>query len=77
MRLTPDQSVKHMGRSSRLAAQGIIDMKALAEHFMEVNECTLDDFESHSREVSTEFQRRSEHEEWTVDWGPFQQYVRD
>jgi hypothetical protein len=67
--------VKHMGRSMKLAAEGLFDIQELIDHFNVVNElpeehCApyCDVFRLHFNE-SKGFGRKNIPEHWTVDFG--------
>lgn len=63
--------IKHLGKTSLLAAQGKIDMNQVEAHFMRVNECDLQTFRNYAVEAGTIHKERSKHD-WTLDFGEYQ-----
>jgi len=66
-------AVKHLGRTAVL--EGIVERKAVEEHFMRVNECDLQTFVKHGEDAMTQWVERSKHE-WSIDLGVYQSLVR-
>ena len=62
--------VKHFGQSQILAAQGHLDIEKVVEHFMRVNQCDRDAFDTHVRTAFALWHRRSQRE-WTVELGEY------
>jgi len=67
--------IKHMGRSQKIYPQERIN--ELIQHFMDVNQCDMDDYHAHSLLVSREWKRRSEIKNWTVDFGQYNSLIQD
>jgi hypothetical protein len=67
--------VAHFGRAKQLAAQGHLDINAVVNHFLKVNECDQNTFLNHEKEVLRLFMRRSQHE-WQVDFGEYADLVQ-
>ena len=62
--------IKHIGLAGILAQEG-----RLIEHFMEVNDCSKDDFIAHREEAFKIWEERSLRT-WTVEFGQYE-YLRD
>ena len=66
----------HMGRSLQLALTDHLDMNAVVDHFLKVNQCTQKTFEQHRREAAALFNERSNHE-WRIDFGEYEAIVQE
>ena len=62
--------VKHIGRANILAKEGKLDYSKVISHFLTVNQCNLETFESHYKESFEIWGERSLHE-WKLDLGEF------
>ena len=67
--------VKHLGLASILAKEGKADMEGLRRHFMDVNGCSSREFAAHAEQALNVWRRRSAHEGWTINWGPYSGFV--
>lgn len=63
--------IKHLGKTTLLAAEGKIDMKQVEMHFTQVNECDLQIFRDYATEAGKIYKERSIHD-WTLDFGEYQ-----
>ncbi len=68
--------VKHIGLAGILASEGKLDLNAVVEHFMYVNDCSRVDFEQHRHVAFSVWESRSRHP-WTVDLGEYAALVED
>jgi len=50
-------------------------IEPLILHFMDVNGCSREEFNEHKSKAFKEHQERSQHKNWQVDWGTYQQFV--
>lgn len=57
--------VAHIGKSKQLAAAGRLDIKAVVEHFLTVNEVDLEVFAQHESESISKWLHQS-----TIEWKP-------
>jgi hypothetical protein len=62
--------VMHFGRSKQLAAQGVVDIFKVVEHFQTVNGVDRAAFDKHEAEATEQWLRRSTIE-WKIDFGQF------
>ena len=58
----------HFGLSEVLAAQGVLDLDAVIEHFCTVNEVSRAVFNAHRTQVIVKWWERSQYE-WQTDFG--------
>ena len=49
----------------------------LIQHFMDVNECSREEFEQHHSQALERYTKRSLNKNWRVDWGPYQYLVEE
>lgn len=68
--------VIHLGRSEILAAEGVLDWKALIRHFCQVRNCKPSQFDTVAREAFDLWSFRSQ-KRWRVDYGKFEGYVHE
>ena len=66
--------VAHFGRSKQLAAEGHLDIQAVVNHFLKVNNCGLPIFSKHEKEALTIFAQRSQID-WRVDFGTYSDLI--
>jgi hypothetical protein len=66
--------VKHLGHSAGLASEGKLDYNRVIEHFMRVNNCTLEEFETHRSQVFEQWEARNQHT-WQTVLGDYQRLV--
>ena len=53
--------IKHIAFADELAAQGKLDMKKLVQHFLDVNNCSLDRFVLHYADSLKKWEKQSEY----------------
>ena len=66
-------NIKHWGRTVALVHQGEYSsnyLEKLTQHFCEVNQCSVEDFERHKVEAGDTWLRRSKYK-YKLDWGKF------
>lgn len=63
--------VKHIGLAGILANEGKLDYEQVVAHFLEVNQCNRERFESHRAEAFQQWRGRSRHQ-WKTDLGIWQ-----
>lgn len=68
--------VAHIGRSKQLAAQGVLDIKAVVEHFLTVNGVDIDVFAQAEHEAINKWLRQSTIE-WKPDYGEYASLIPD
>jgi len=66
--------VAHFGRSEQIAAEGHLDIQAVINHFLKVNNCTPHVFSKHEGEALAIFLERSRIH-WKVDFGSFSELI--
>ena len=59
---------KHIGHAEILASKGKLDLEQVIEHFMLVNQCSREVFQSHKKAAFDEWRKRNRFE-WTTDLG--------
>ncbi len=67
-------NIKHFGLAHLHASEGRFDINLLIQHFCKVNNCTKKTFEEHSKEVITEWKKRSKIE-WRIDFGDYKEVI--
>jgi len=60
--------IKHLGFAEVLANKGELDYSTLVKHYMNVNNCTDEDFLRHKDEAFKKWNERSKYT-WTIDLG--------
>ncbi len=63
--------VKHIGLAQLQAGQGKLDFDVLTKHFMQVNNCTRQDFETERKKALEIWAERSKYD-WQLDIGEYQ-----
>ncbi len=53
--------IKHIAFADELAGQGKLDMKKLVQHFLDVNDCSLDRFVLHYSDSLKQWEKQSEY----------------
>lgn len=66
--------VKHLGFAQVLASEGKLDYRRVIEHFTKVNNCNVEDFRRHEKEVFEKWRERSRWE-WKVDLGKYKKLL--
>jgi len=66
----------HFGRSTQLAQQGQLDLDAVVQHFLRVNNCSMSAFKEHLTQATELFSKRSEIT-WDIDFGEYSYLVAD
>lgn len=66
---------KHIGLAGTLASEGKLDFEKVIEHFMQVNQCSREEYEAHSEEAWHTWGERNKHT-WTTDIGTYAHLVR-
>ncbi len=61
---------KHMGIAGRLAARGLLDIVAVADHFCRVNNISYEEFMPIRSAAFEQWRERSKHE-WEQDFGEY------
>lgn len=67
--------VKHIGLAGILSERGELDFDAVIEHFMSVNKCKRDTFNSHYEEAFKIWRKRSSHK-WKINLGKYSGIVK-
>jgi len=62
--------VKHLGLAGILASEGRLDLEVVVAHYMTINKCDREAYQTHKTIAFREWRERSEHE-WQVDLGTF------
>lgn len=62
--------VAHIGMAKQLADQGVLDIKAVIDHFLTINGVGIDVFEQAESEALSKWRRMSTIE-WTLDYGEY------
>jgi hypothetical protein len=62
--------IKHIGLAGGLAQEGKLDYERLIQHFLDVNQCTREEFELHKKQAFDQWSERSDHA-WEVNWGAY------
>lgn len=65
--------IKHIGMSQATLDNKILDQ--LGQHFITVNNCTVQEYNQHITEAFAKWRIRSLHTNWTLDWGPYQELI--
>ncbi|WP_126582600.1 HNH endonuclease [Tengunoibacter tsumagoiensis] len=60
--------IKHLGLAGILAKEGKLDYHRVVVHFLTVNDCHLEDFESHRQQAFAQWRTRNYYE-WKTDLG--------
>lgn len=70
----PCSSVKHIGRARNVAAQGLLNLQDVYDHFMNVNGI---DWPTAEKAIANalELHRKRSKQTWTADFGPYQEQV--
>ncbi len=63
--------VKHIGFAEGLAADGKLDMQLVIDHFLKVNQCSMEEYEAHAKDAWETWSIRSNEFGWTTDLGEF------
>lgn len=66
----------HIGKSKQLAAQGVLDIKAVVEHFMTVNGVSMEVFAQAEDEAISKWLRQSTIA-WKPDYGAYASLIPD
>ena len=66
--------VKHLGLASVLASRGELDYEKVIEHFMKVNNCSLETFYEQRDKAFAVWQERSKHQ-WRLDLGLYENAI--
>ena len=61
---------KHLGYAGILALDGELDYQQVVNHFLRVNDCSLDAFNAHRAQAFQTHKERSQYE-WTLDIGKY------
>ena len=61
---------KHMGKAGLLASEGKLDLQRVIEHFIQVNQCSREAYETHRSEAWHTWRERSQYQ-WTTDLGTY------
>lgn len=64
-------NVKHLGRAGIIALEGKLDYAQVIAHYMRVNQCSRQDFESDKTDAFAQWKRRSQHQDWKIEIGDF------
>lgn len=67
--------VKHIGLAGILSRKGELDMDELKNHFLRVNNVTIEEFKEHYRQSIQIFTNRS-NKEWTTEFGLWDEFVK-
>jgi len=62
---------KHLGITGRLAARGLLDIVAVADHFCRVNNISYEEFVMIRSAAFKQWRERSNYIEWTQDFGDY------
>jgi hypothetical protein len=62
--------IKHLGLAGILASQGKLDYERLILHFLEVNQCTREEFERYEAEAFSQWNERNRYT-WQAAWGAY------
>jgi hypothetical protein len=62
--------IKHIGLAGILAEEGKLDYERVVQHFLEVNQCTREEFERHKAEAFKQWHERNRYP-WTANWGAY------
>lgn len=66
--------VKHIGLAKILADRGVLNMRDVINHFLQVNGCEYPDYINHERGAWSKWERRSK-QDWQVDLGEYSSLV--
>jgi hypothetical protein len=58
---------KHIGLAGILASEGKLDFGRVIEHFMQVNQCSREEYQAHEKQAWDVLHERSMHYDWTTD----------
>ena len=67
--------VKHIGLAGILAKRGELDLNAVVEQFMKVNDCNEETFNNHYDEAFEVWTKRSSHK-WKIDLGQYASLIK-
>jgi len=62
--------VKHIGLAGILAMDGKLDYERVIQHFLEVNQCTREEFDRHKTEAFEQWNERNRFP-WEANWGAY------
>ena len=62
--------VKHIGLAGILAMDGKLDYERVIQHFLEVNQCTREEFDRHKTEAFEQWNERNR-SPWEANWGAY------
>jgi hypothetical protein len=65
---------KHIGRSGVLARQGKLEMKAVVDHFCNINGISWEEYKVANTAAFNQWRERNKHE-WTQDFGEYSSLV--
>lgn len=65
---------KHIGLAGIRASEGTLDFAHVVSHFMQVNQCSQEEYQAHSQEAWDLWRERNQHQ-WTTDLGAYAQLV--
>jgi hypothetical protein len=67
--------VKHIGLAGILAQRGELDFDKVIKHFMKVNECSREIFDTHYKEAFKIWEERSAYK-WEIDLGEYANLIK-
>jgi len=67
--------VKHIGLAGILAKRGELDFNKVVEHFMKVNKCSKDVFDTHYQRAAELWEKRSSYK-WEINLGEYAGLVK-
>ena len=67
--------VKHIGFAGVLSGRGKLDIEKVVKHFIEVNKCNINEFESHKKKCFEIWKERSRCE-WKIDLGIYENMIK-
>jgi len=65
---------KHIGLAGILATEGKLDFEKIVEHFMQVNQCSQEEYKAYKQQAFDIWRERNEHT-WTTDLGTYAHLV--
>jgi hypothetical protein len=65
---------KHIGLAGKRASEGKLDFTKVVEHFMQVNQCSHEEYKAHSETAWETWRERNQHT-WTTDLGMYAHLV--
>jgi hypothetical protein len=64
-------NVKHLGRAGVIASEGKLDYAQVIAHYMQVNQCSREDFKSDKTAAFAQWERRSQYQDWKIETGDY------